>query len=199
MEQEYKKAEKNRMLPAVFALLALAAGGGFFGYKKIQEMKKEEDDLMTKAEIKKMETEKKYDFITRVYDTVLRSIPVETRGYRKKTEVRIAHRNFNRYVRFHAYGQDLAFQIYGDGNIAIEMKEAFHSDHTEQIFAYAADIGKQDAFIAELEEMAPCLMRVFIDKDVRDFHAYMGYVSDGYAAFTAYKQMLDEYHGYCEE
>lgn len=153
---------------------------------------------MTKAEIKKMETEKKYDFINRVYDTILRCIPVETRGYRKKIEVRIVHQNFNRYVRFHAYGKDLAFQIYGDGNIAIEMKEALHGDHTEQIFEYDADAEKQDAFIAELAEMAPCLIRVFIDKDVHDFHTYMDYVSDEPSAFTAYKQMQVEYHHYYE-
>lgn len=154
---------------------------------------------MTKAEIKKMETEKKYDFITRVYDTVLRCIPTETRGYRKKIEVRIVHQNFNRYVRFHAYGKDLAFQIYGDGNIAIDMKEALHGDHVEQIFEYDADIEKQDAFIAELAEMAPCVICVFIDKDVHDFHTYMDYVSDEPSAFAAYKRMKDEYHVHYEE
>lgn len=154
---------------------------------------------MTKAESKKMETENKYDFITRVYDTILDCIPVETRGYRKKIEVRIVHQNYNRYVRFHAYGKDMAFQIFGDGNIAIELREALHSDHTEQIFDYNTDIEKQDAFIAELAEMAPCLIRVFIDNDAMDFHSYMDYVSDGLTAFAAYKQMMDEYHGYCTE
>ena len=154
---------------------------------------------MTKAEIKKMETEKKYDFINRVYDTILRCIPAETRGYRKKIEVRIVHQNFNRYVRFHAYGQDLAFQIYGDGNIAVEMKEALHSDHVEQIFGYDADIVVQDAFIEELAEVAPCLIRVFIDRDAQDFHSYMDYLSEGMTAFVAYKQMMEEYHGYCKE
>ena len=51
---------------------------------------------MTKAEIKKMETERKYDFINRVYNTILNSIPLETRGHRKKFEVRIVHQNYNR-------------------------------------------------------------------------------------------------------
>ena len=154
---------------------------------------------MTKAEIKKMETEKKYDFITRVYRTILDCIPAETRGYRKKIEVRIVHQNFNRYVRFHAYGQNLAFQIYGDGNIGIEMKETFHSDHVEQLFEYDADIVVQDAFIDELAKMAPCLIRVFIDNDAMDFHSYMDYVSDGLTAFEAYTLMIEEYNGYCTE
>jgi len=150
---------------------------------------------MTKAEIKKMETEKKYDFITRVYDTILRCIPVETRGYRKKIEVRVVHQNYNRYVRFHAYGKDLAFQIFGDGNIAIEMKEAFHSDHTEQFFEYDADAEKQDAFINDLEKMAPCLIRVFIDRGVEDFHTYMDYVSGEKNVFAAYKLMEADFTG----
>lgn len=44
----------------------------------------EEDGSMTKAEIKKIETEKKYDFINRVYGTVLGMIPAETRACQKK-------------------------------------------------------------------------------------------------------------------
>ena len=151
---------------------------------------------MTKAEIKKMELENKYDFITRVYNTILGCIPAETRGYRKKIEVRIVHQNYSRYVRFHAYGKDLAFQIFGDGNIAIEMKEACHSDHAEQIFVYDTDTEKQDAFIAKLVEMAPCLVRVFIGRDVMDFHSYMDYVSDSASAFDAYNQMHVEAHHY---
>lgn len=153
---------------------------------------------MTKAEMKKMETEKKYDFVTKVYETVLKSIPVTTRAYRKKVQVRITHQNYSRYVRFHAYGQDLAFQIYGDGNIAIEMKEALHSDHVEQIFEYNPDETVQDKFIEELAEMVPCLIKVFVDKDVMDFHSYMDYVSGVNSAFSAYELMQKEYHGYCE-
>ena len=47
---------------------------------------------MTKAEIKKMETERKYDFISNVYNTILQSIPLETRGHRKKFEVIICRK-----------------------------------------------------------------------------------------------------------
>ena len=139
---------------------------------------------MTKAEIKKMETERKYDFISNVYNTILQSIPLETRGHRKKFEVRIVHQNYNRYVRFHSYGQDMAFQIFGDGNIAIEMKEACHSNHVEQLFEYDTDIEKQNAFIKELSEMARCLIRVFIGSDFESFHTYMDYVSDEQKTFA---------------
>lgn len=79
----------------------------------------------------KTENEKKYDFITRAYETILQCIPAETRACRQKVQVRITHQNYSRYIRFHAYGRDLAFQIYGDGNIAVELKEALHSDHND--------------------------------------------------------------------
>lgn len=148
---------------------------------------------MTKAELKKLETEKKYDFITRVYETVLNCIPAETRGYRKKVQVNIMHQNYSRYIRFHAYGADLKFQIYGDGNVAIELKEAFHSDHVEQIFEYSEDANVQEAFLAELSKLASGLIRVFIDRDVPDFHTYMDYVSAENSILAAYRNMKAEW------
>ncbi len=93
----------------------------------------------------------------------------------------------------------MAFQIFGDGNIAIEMKEVCHSNHVEQLFEYNIDITKQDAFIKELSEMARCLIRVFIDSDFENFHTYMDYVSDEQKAFEAYKQMKEEFQGHDNE
>lgn len=148
---------------------------------------------MTKAELKKLETEKKYDFITRVYETVLNCIPAETRGYRKKVQVNIMHQNYSRYVRFHAYGADLKFQIYGDGNIAIELKEAFHSDHVEQIFEYDTDTDAQETFLAEFAELATGLIRAFIDRNSTDFHTYMDYVSAENGVLAAYQKMTAEW------
>ena len=148
---------------------------------------------MTKAELKKLETEKKYDFITRVYETVLNCIPSETRGYRKKVQANIMHQNYSRYVRFHAYGADLKFQIYGDGNIAIELKEAFHSDHVEQIFEYSEDTAVQETFLSEFAELAAGLIRIFIDRNNVDFHTYMDYLSSGNGVFAAYQKMKAEW------
>ena len=150
---------------------------------------------MTKAEIKKMETEKKYDFITKAYETVLACIPAETRAYRKKIEARIVHQNYNRYIRFHAYGQDLAFRFYGDGNVDIELREALHSTHTEVLFEYNGDEEKQNAFISDIRELASSLIKVFIGRGVHDWHSYMDYVSDNETAMAAYNQMMYEYGG----
>lgn len=150
---------------------------------------------MTKAEMKKMVTEQKYDFITKVYEVILGCIPVETRAYRKKIEVRIVHQNYNRYIRFHSYGQDLAFRLYGDGNVDIELREALHSTHTEVLFEYDGEAERQNAFLAELKELAPSLIKVFIGRSVHDFHSYMDYVSENVTAMAAYNQMMQEYGG----
>lgn len=147
---------------------------------------------MTKAEIKNREKERKRDFIASVYETVLKCIPAETRAHCGKVQVRITHQNYSRYIRFSAYGRSLAFLIYGDGNVAVELKEACHSDHAEQLFAYDADTKAQDTFIRELAETASCLIRVFIEKDVLDFHSYMDYVSEENNVSAAYQKMKDE-------
>lgn len=148
---------------------------------------------MTKAEIKNREKERKQDFTARVYETVLKCIPAETRAHRGKVQVRITHQNYSRYIRFSAYGRSLAFLIYGDGNVAIELKEACHSDHAEQLFVYDADTKAQDTFIRELAETTSCLIRVFIENDVLDFHSYMDYVSEENSISMAYRKMRDEY------
>lgn len=149
---------------------------------------------MTKAEIKNREKERKYDFTARVYETVLKCIPAETRAHRGKVQVRITHQNYSRYIRFSAYGRSLTFLIYGDGNIAVELKEAFHSDHAEQLFVYDADTKAQETFIREFAETASYLIRVFIEKDVLDFHSYMDYVLEENSISLAYKKMQDEYY-----
>ena len=114
----------------------------------------------------KTERKKKCDFITRAYETVLKC---------------------------NSGGRDLAFQIYGDGNIAIELKEAFHSDYTEQIFTYDADGGTQEKFLMGFSETAANLIRVFIENGVFDFHSYMDYVSEEQNISAAYMKMQDEY------
>lgn len=154
---------------------------------------------MTKAEIKKMETAKKHDFIMRVYEAVLVSIPALTRDSRTKVQIRMTHANYNRYVRFHIYGQDMAILIYGDGNVAIELKEVFHSAHTEQLFEYDTEIEKQETFIEKFKELLSCLIKVFMGMDILDFHSYMDYVSVEKNASVAYQKMQMEYGGYSEQ
>lgn len=150
---------------------------------------------MTKTETKQTAARQKYDFINRVYEAVLRCIPAQTRECRKKVQVRITHQNYSRYIHFSAYGKKLAFQIYGDGNIAVELKEVFHDDHTEQLFAYDSNAGRQAAFLMKWEETASYLIRVFLELDVLDFHSYMDYVSEENNIAAAYQKMREEFSG----
>ncbi len=151
---------------------------------------------MTKAEQKKLETEKKYDFIAKTYAVILSSIPEQTKGVRKSVQVRLTHQNYTRYIRFHNYGKDMNFQLYSDGNVVIELDEALHNKHTETLFEYSGDDEKQEAFWEELSKLVPRLIKVFIGQEVMDFHSYMDYVGDKTTAAAAYQTMMDEYHGH---
>lgn len=149
---------------------------------------------MTKAEQNKLEKAKKYEFIAKTYAVILSSIPVQATGVRKSAQIRLTHKNFNRYIRFHAYGMDINFLIYGDGNVAVELTEALHSKHTEQLFEYSPEIEEQAAFLAKLAEMMPWVIDLYLDQSVMDFHSYMDYVGYSENMTAAYQTMMDEYH-----
>lgn len=150
---------------------------------------------MTKAEQKKLETAKKYEFISRAYTVILSSIPVQAMGVRKSAQIRLTHQNYNRYIRFHAYGMDINFLIYGDGNVAVELTEALHAKHTEQLFEYSTEVEEQEAFLAKLAEMMPWVVGLYLEQEVMDFHSYMDYVGSSENMAAAYQTMIDEYHG----
>lgn len=149
---------------------------------------------MTKAELKRLETEKKHDFIARAYATVLSCIPEQTVMLRKNVQIRLTHQGYNRYIRFHSYGQDMNIQILGDGNVVVEMSELSHHDHKEQLFDYVTEDEKQVAFLAELKKLLSCLIPVFVGADGCGFHTYMSYVGDGSRAAEAYQRMMDDLH-----
>lgn len=148
---------------------------------------------MTKAEQKRLETERKHDFINHVYAIVFQALPEESRGYRKSVHVKIEHRNYSRYIRFHSYGQNLVFQIFSDGNVAVELDELCHEQHVEQVFSYDTDVRKQEEFITQFSELAPYLIRAFIGRDELTFHAYMDYISCTKSIYGACKRILEEY------
>ena len=114
----------------------------------------------------------------------------QTNAVPSKVEIRLTLTNNNRYVRLHKYGEDMALLIYRDGKVALELSEVCHDKHKEQIFDYATDADRADIFFAELEDMLPCVMKVYLEKDVLDFHSFMDYVRDDAPAFDSYKQMI---------
>lgn len=146
-----------------------------------------------KNDKKKTTTKMRNEFIARTYAVVLGCIGEQTDTVHSKVEIRLTLTNNNRYVRLHKYGEDIALLIYRDGKIALELSEAFHDKHKEQLFDYAAEANHADTFLAELEYMLPFVMKVYLEKDVMDFHTFMDYVCDDVPAFDSYKQMMHEY------
>lgn len=149
---------------------------------------------MTKTELQKLETQQKHAFIARAYAAVLSCIPEQTIMLRKDVQIRLTHKGYNRYIRFHKYGMDMNIQIFGDGNVFVELSEALHNDYREQLFEYVPDTEKQEAFLAELKELVSRLIPVFTDQAVADFHTYMDYVDCEKSAIEAYRLMMDEWN-----
>lgn len=150
-------------------------------------------------EKKKTATEIRNEFIAKTYGIVLNCIAEQTAQVRTKSQIRMILSNSNRYVRFHRYGADMAILIYRDGKVALELSEAFHSKHEEQLFDYATEADRQEVFFAELEAMLSCLIKVYLEQEIMDFHTYMDYVRDDIPAFDSYKQMMHEWRHSGEE
>ena len=150
-------------------------------------------------EKKKTATEIRNEFIAKTYGIVLNCIAEQTTQLRSKVEIRMTLSNYNRYIRFHKYGQDMAVLIYRDGKVALELSEAFHSKHEEQLFDYAIEADRQEVFFAELEAMLPCLIKVYLEQEITDYHTFMDYVRDNVPAFDSYKQMMHEWRHSGEE
>ena len=68
---------------------------------------------MTKAELKRLETEKKHAFIARAYATVLSCIPEQTVMLRNSVQIRLTHQSYNRYIRFHKYDKEMYLDVVG--------------------------------------------------------------------------------------
>lgn len=121
-------------------------------------------------EKKKTAAEIRNEFIAKTYRIVLNCISEQTIHERSKTEICITLSNYNRYVRFHKYGADMAILIYRDGKVVLELSEAFHSKHEEYLFNYVTDADHQEVFFAELETILSCLIKVYLGKETMDFH-----------------------------
>ncbi len=147
---------------------------------------------MTKAEQKKLEMQRKRDFIAAALDTVLSCVPAQTASLRKKIEMRVVFENYNRYIRFLSYGHDLNVQIFHDGNVALELREPLHNDYNKQIFEYVDDIEEQGEFLHNLENIMSFLITLVTEQGFMDWHSYMDYVSETGDVITAYKKMCLE-------
>jgi len=154
---------------------------------------------MTKAQKKKQAVQQRLDFIEQAYALILDAIPEKTRGERCKLRVQLTHEGLNRYIRFMCYGKTMNFLLYGDGNVFLELSEACHNDHREQLFMYVDNMDDQAEFLRRLAEILWWLIRVFLDLDCFTFHAYMDYVSHYGDIEVAHIHMSSEYEQYYGE
>jgi hypothetical protein len=134
-------------------------------------------EKISKAEQKKLETQNKRAFTQSVFSMTVQAIPPAVEFYRRKIQVSISGQNYNRYIRFSAYGKSCNILIYQDGNVAVELYEACHGKITEQMFQFTVDEAAQQEFERHFTEVLGWLIPVFLGNVPYDFHTFMDYVS----------------------
>ena len=138
---------------------------------------------MSKSRQKKLEAENKRLFTQRVFQAALEAIPPAVESARK-INVSISGQNYNRYIRFSAYGMSCSILIYKDGNIAIQLKEAFTLDESAQ-----------HGFETHFREVLGWLIPVFMENVPYDFHTFMDYVSDTQDFEKAHELVEKDFRG----
>ena len=149
---------------------------------------------MSKSRQKKLEAENRRLFTQRVFQAALEAIPPAVESARK-INVSISGQNYNRYIRFSAYGMSCSILIYKDGNIAVQLKEAFHDDYNAQVFAFTLDESAQHGFETHFREVLGWLIPVFMENVPYDFHTFMDYVSDTQDFEKAHELVEKDFRG----
>lgn len=143
---------------------------------------------MTKAEQKKAERKKRYDFVDEaakiVLDEALAAIPHSGR----KTQIRLNATNCNRYFYIHRYCEDLKFLIYRSGDIDIILHECCHKDAEARIVHY--EEAAKNPNIA-LERFRDDVRKMVSDFMNLDWHYVMDYLS--------HNEEEKEWHEFYEE
>lgn len=149
----------------------------------------------TKAQMKKEETAQRHAFLEDTFEALLKALFENTKDNRKKIKVGINYQNYNRYIKFSAYGQSMEFKIFGAGNVAVHLEEFCHNPYDEQIFVYTADTELQRVFLTSFEKLVADLINEFFDKGPLGWHAYMDYVGKQRNVVKAMEIMYKEYEG----
>lgn len=156
-----------------------------------------EKSKISKSKQKKLDAENKRSFTRRVFQAALQAIPPAVETVRK-INISISGQNYNRYIRFSAYGKSCSILIYKDGNIAVQLKETFHGDYEAQVFAFSPDEAAQRSFEAHFKEVLGWLFPVFMGDVPYDFHTFMDYVSGVQDFEKAYELVEKDFRG-CED
>lgn len=150
---------------------------------------------ISKSKQKKLDTENRRSFTQRVFQMTLQAIPPAVESIRK-VKIGISGQNYNRYVRFSAYGQSCSILIYKDGNVAVQLKEAFHKDYNAQVFAFTLDENAQRSFETHFREVLGWLIPVVLEAAPYDFHTFMDYVSHTQDYEKAHELVDKDFRGY---
>jgi hypothetical protein len=151
------------------------------------------ESKISKSEQKKLETMNRRSFTQRMFSSTLQTIPPVLECVRKKTRINIFGQNYNRYVRFTAYGKSCNILIYQDGNVAVVLDEACHDKFTAQMFAFTLDEMAQNAFENHFREVLGWLLPTFLESMPYDFHTFMDYVNEFQDIEVAHKWVENDF------
>ena len=148
---------------------------------------------VTKAEMKKLETQKLREFTYSLYAQAMEAAVKGTENERGKIQVQVSGTNYNRYVRFSGYGKSCVILIYKNGNVGVKLDEMFHDLFETTIFEYVSDEVIQQAFKEQFAEMLEWLVPTFYESLGYDYHAFMDFIDWEKDLFKAHERIEKEY------
>lgn len=149
---------------------------------------------ITKKEQKAMESRNKREFIQKVFMLTLEAVGEATTGNGSKLKIQITEQYQNRYVKLQMYGKSMNIQIFRDGNVVLELKEALHGDFSQTMFSFDLDDSAQKEFFERYTRELQCVINEYLDRGPLDFHSYMDYVWDVGDYWQAYLELHGDYH-----
>lgn len=148
---------------------------------------------VTKAGMKKLETQKLREFTYSLYAQAMEAAVKGTENERGKIQVQVFGTNYNRYVRFSGYGKSCVILIYKNGNVGVKLDKMFHDLFETTIFEYVSDEVIQQAFKEQFAEMLEWLVPTFYENLGYDYHAFMDFIDWEKDLFKAHERIEKEY------
>ncbi len=151
---------------------------------------------MTKAEEKRILTEKRHAFITEAATVVAKhAIPMLGLS-RQNNKIIVSAKSWNRYFDLLRYGEQLMVRVYQSGDVDVTLKELSHSDVTIRLINYEEAALAPAEVIKRFEDDIICLLEDYIAgywHILMDYMSRMNYVEGGSVDWrTLEKQYRDD-------
>lgn len=153
---------------------------------------------VTKAELRKLETQKRREFIHFLYAQVMETAVKVTQNERGRIQLQVSGVNYNRYIRFSSYGKSCVILIYKNGNVSVKLDELSHGLFETTIFEYTSEQDAQDTFKAKFTEMLEWLIPTFYGKMDYDYHTFMDWIGWKNDLYEAHEMVEKEFQYYKE-